>query len=345
MRILRTISCFVLAAAFSLAIADSAQAIKILYHGRELTPTYGDDGFAFDHLESVFGADNVDYIKGFDAAADGSSANGYDVLFISSTMGSGDTRDKYEDSTVGIVDGENALIHDGSAGNYMLSDSGGNQNALKIRQKINILNPSHPLAAGLSGEVTVFNTDVNNWTQYGLGPLGAGVSLIADAVNTDQPLLDDSLNPIAEHAIFAAEVGAALLGDGSPGSPATAAGRRVFFFMSDFGFFDLTTDGVALFDAAITWAATDPPAGVLGDYNGNGTVDAADYVLWRDGGSLANEVATLGSATPEDYDEWRARFGNTAGAASGNALAAVPEPASWFLAFIALLSGMGIRRR
>jgi hypothetical protein len=52
---------------------------------------------------------------------------------------------------------------------------------------------------------------------------------------------------------------------------------------------------------------------VPGDYNGNGTVDAADYVVWRDGGSLENEVETPGAATPEDYDAWRARFGNTGG--------------------------------
>jgi hypothetical protein len=50
-----------------------------------------------------------------------------------------------------------------------------------------------------------------------------------------------------------------------------------------------------------------------GDYNGNGTVDAADYVLWRNGGPLQNEVVdvTPGEVTPEDYDAWRARFGNT----------------------------------
>ena len=28
---------------------------------------------------------------------------------------------------------------------------------------------------------------------------------------------------------------------------------------------------------------------MLGDYNNNGTVDAADYVLWRNGGPLQNE--------------------------------------------------------
>jgi hypothetical protein len=67
-------------------------------------------------------------------------------------------------------------------------------------------------------------------------------------------------------------------------------------------------------------------AGVLGDYNGNGTVDAADYVLWRNGGPLMNESASLGTVDQADYDFWRARFGATAGSAS--AQTAVPEPAT-----------------
>ena len=50
------------------------------------------------------------------------------------------------------------------------------------------------------------------------------------------------------------------------------------------------------------------PAGVPGDYNGNGTVDAADYVLWRNGGPLQNEVETVGSVTAEDYTAWRSTF-------------------------------------
>lgn len=345
MRTLRTIFSVVATAGASLVFVGSADAIKILYHGRETVPVFRDDGFAFDHLESVFGADNVDYIQGTAAAADGSSANGYDVVFISSTMASGNTRDKYEDSTVGIVCDEGALISDGSVGNFFLSDNSGNQDGLKIRREIDIVNPSHPLAAGLSGKVTVLNsmTPSNDpivgtlWTQFGKGPLGAGVELIAQWDTTDQP---DPVDPL-EHAIFAAEVGAALRGDGTPGSPATAAGRRVFFFMSDFGASDMTADGFALWDAAITWAATDPPAGVPGDYNGDGTVNAADYTLWRDGGTLLNEVATLGTVTPEDYTEWKARFGNS-GAGSGSA---VPEPAGCSLAVIALLSVMGLHRR
>jgi hypothetical protein len=65
-----------------------------------------------------------------------------------------------------------------------------------------------------------------------------------------------------QHAILAADVGARLWGDGETGRPATAAGRRVFIFLSDFGFFDFTADGIKLFDAAIDWsAATGPGSG------------------------------------------------------------------------------------
>jgi autotransporter-associated beta strand protein len=73
--------------------------------------------------------------------------------------------------------------------------------------------------------------------------------------------------------------------------------------------------------------------GVPGDFNGNGIVDAADYVLWRKGGPLQNEVDTPGTVNGQDYLDWRARFGNTSGSGSGSSLAAgaVPEPATLVL--------------
>jgi hypothetical protein len=86
-------------------------------------------------------------------------------------------------------------------------------------------------------------------------------------------------------------------------------------------------------DTAILAGATAP--GVAGDYDNNGKVDAADYVIWRNGGPLQNEVATLGTVTPEDYTAWRAAFGNP-GSGSG---AAVPEPGS---ALLALLGGLAM---
>ena len=78
-----------------------------------------------------------------------------------------------------------------------------------------------------------------------------------------------------------------------------------------------------------------PPTTLPGDFNGDGAVDAADYVVWRKG---------LGTTyTQNDYGVWRAHFGASLGPGSGSALpsaeplsAAVPEPNS----FAILLSGV-----
>ena len=66
-----------------------------------------------------------------------------------------------------------------------------------------------------------------------------------------------------------------------------------------------------------------------GDFDFDGVVDAADYVVWRDkvGFSLA----------PDDYNIWRANFGRTAGAGAQQ-LAAVPEPSGVCLLAIAVIA-------
>jgi hypothetical protein len=99
---------------------------------------------------------------------------------------------------------------------------------------------------------------------------------------------------------------------------------------------DDNTGGLFRFATAQDTPIVDVVPGVPGDYNGNGVVDGADYVQWRDGGPLSNEVATLGSVTAEDYDAWRARFGNTAGSGLGTG-GAIPEPAGLVLALAALI--------
>jgi hypothetical protein len=77
-----------------------------------------------------------------------------------------------------------------------------------------------------------------------------------------------------------------------------------------------------------------------GDFNFDGTVDAADYVVWRNG---------LGTThTPNGYNVWRAHFGQSAGSGSSFA-ATVPEPASvWILmlgAVVGAWSRDGLLRR
>jgi autotransporter-associated beta strand protein len=93
------------------------------------------------------------------------------------------------------------------------------------------------------------------------------------------------------------------------------------------------------------------PVGVAGDYNQNGVVDAADYVLWRNSlgpGSLPNEGGiSPGVVDTADYNFWRSRFGATSGAASGVGSNAAPEPSSVLVVagtFVVLLNFARRRR-
>jgi hypothetical protein len=123
------------------------------------------------------------------------------------------------------------------------------------------------------------------------------------------------------------------------------------------GQFDLllnppATGATAFADAGITTNLTN---GVLqigaaptltGDYNTNGTVDAADYILWRDtlnqmGPGLAADGNNNNQIDTGDFDVWRANFGKPAvglGATAGlsSSALAVPEPASIVLGMFAL---------
>jgi hypothetical protein len=92
------------------------------------------------------------------------------------------------------------------------------------------------------------------------------------------------------------------------------------------------------------------PPGVPGDYNQNGVVDIADYVVWRNNlGSavaLPNEGSgiTPGTVTTEDYTYWRSRFGATSGNGTANS-GAVPEPTVWLLLTVTAILTACKRRR
>jgi hypothetical protein len=88
------------------------------------------------------------------------------------------------------------------------------------------------------------------------------------------------------------------------------------------------------------------PAGVTGDYNDDGIVDAADYVVWRKlNGTLTTlpNDSTPGIVSPADYDEWKLHFGMSSGGA-GSSTSAVPEPAA-LSPVLALLTCMRLGRR
>jgi len=106
---------------------------------------------------------------------------------------------------------------------------------------------------------------------------------------------------------------------------------------------DLLTTGILEVVAA---------GGLIGDYNEDGIVDAADYTVWRDkfgddGSTLANrDPGNSGLISEDDYDSWKAHFGMTSGSGAGSlASGAVPEPSSCLLLLMATVACWMWRRR
>jgi formylglycine-generating enzyme required for sulfatase activity len=88
-------------------------------------------------------------------------------------------------------------------------------------------------------------------------------------------------------------------------------------------------------DYGIRLASIPGPDGI-GDFNHNGTVDAADYVVWR----------KTGINGQQGYNDWRSHFGQPAGSGSGAiANATVPEPSTLLLAITAFATLLTVRRR
>jgi hypothetical protein len=87
----------------------------------------------------------------------------------------------------------------------------------------------------------------------------------------------------------------------------------------------------------------------FGDANLDGTVNAADYTLWRDhlgqaGDFRAGDFDGDGTVTMADYAIWKNNYGQTGGGAGAGASASVPEPATWLLMTLGGLALVGMRR-
>ena len=81
-----------------------------------------------------------------------------------------------------------------------------------------------------------------------------------------------------------------------------------------------------------TYVLADVVAELFGDYNDNDAIDAADYIVWRNtlaaGGTELLHDATPGVVDGDDYNYWRAHYGDMlAGGAGALASTPVPEPA------------------
>jgi GH35 family endo-1,4-beta-xylanase len=84
-----------------------------------------------------------------------------------------------------------------------------------------------------------------------------------------------------------------------------------------------------------------------GDYNGDGTVDAADYVVWRSAVG-SDDLRADGNGDriidTADYDVWRAHFGASY-KSSGNGALNLPEPACAMTLFAGAVAAASLRCR
>jgi hypothetical protein len=108
----------------------------------------------------------------------------------------------------------------------------------------------------------------------------------------------------------------------------------------------LTTDLVPAESWDATFVITTPPITTLpdadlpGDFNNDGNVDAADYIVWRknEGGTTAlpNDDGLGTPIRAEHYNLWRAHFGEMQSPGIG-AGGANPEPGTFVLAAVGIL--------
>ena len=91
-----------------------------------------------------------------------------------------------------------------------------------------------------------------------------------------------------------------------------------------------------------------------GDYNGDATVDAADYTVWRDSLGLTGDHLAADGSGPSgmpdgfvdafDYQYWKDNFGTTDSAGSG--ALEVPSPNSfWLIGICVMILIYGCQRR
>jgi autotransporter-associated beta strand protein len=200
-------------------------------------------------------------------------------------------------------------------------------------------------SGGTTSVSSVTKVGSGTLTLSGLNTYTGNTTVNGGKLSISQPYLADTADVfIANGALLDLTTGASdmirsLYLNGVPQAPGTyGAGALGASFFTGTGSLMVTMLG--------------PTLGVVGDYNNDGRVDAADYTVWRD--NLGNPGTTLqhrdtangtGVVSTADYTSWKTNFGMVAGpGAGGGSLSSVPEPASWLVALVAMVMVGAYRR-
>jgi hypothetical protein len=199
--------------------------------------------------------------------------------------------------------------------------------------------PSHMYAGQESDfQVIIRNEGDLAWTEAEMFRFGQQEFLEGEVVfGPGRYLLDDSQNEIPKYGgIFR---GRPVVFDVRLVAPETPGPYLTHWAMLQ--------ENVTWFGDVLNWTIN---VHLQGDYNRDGVVDAADYIVFRDtlgqtgAGFLADGDGSQ-RIDMADYELWRAHFGNTAGSGVGVSVnAAIPEPSTLILLTVRILA-VCFRRR
>ncbi len=160
------------------------------------------------------------------------SADGKQLIVVSSTVASGDVAAKFRDVPIPVVMWEQAVQDD-----FRLTlDTATDHNTAVGQTQLNVVNATHPLAGGLTAGVKTVSTAP---VDFSWGVPSSNAVVIATVAD----------NP-AQAVIYGYDKDSFLI-DGTTRAPA----RRVMFFMSDNAYATATAEATTLFDAAVAWAS------------------------------------------------------------------------------------------
>ena len=176
-----------------------------------------------------------------DEAATEVAAAAADLVYISESVGSSGIREEITEVEVPMI------VTEMWAWDEMGLTHGGGADEVTVTTNIEIVNPDHYLAAGLSGSVaflTALTSDLGE-CRLGKGAAGDEATVIATATLADGETYD---------VIFVYEKGAALPIRPTDGSPQVAADVRVCFGFHEYCDPVLSDNAYALLGAAINYA-------------------------------------------------------------------------------------------
>ena len=175
-------------------------------------------------------------VKQVDEHAPGTANAGQALILISESVDAIEVGGKYRNVPIPLITFENDLLGDLGMADQKSGRDYGTDDGQRF---LWIVNAPHPLAAGLGAGLQNVLSDEHfkmNWGKPGLG---------AATIATLRGEPDKA-------AIFAYERGATMNGE------FLAPARRVSFFLWQDTFEDLRPEGLALFRAAVLWAAAPP---------------------------------------------------------------------------------------